>query len=183
MEAAPQDFVNSVSSYLHWQDVRMICDNIGLFDKAYYDKPFLTDIAKASQTSQTIRLRDLVSSLYSSYAIIQWTDSMDIDIEIVANPTARQIISLVEDWIKGVQELDSNDGSSRMLADTNKDLTLLVISMDRWSIDLPSNWKLHIVSNEDNIREIGNYLCDLHVENIDIDAKCIKFFIGSSRSL
>jgi hypothetical protein len=179
MEGAPQDFVNLVSSYLHWQDARMICDNVGLFNKAYSDKLFTTDITKASLTSQTIGLQDLVSSLYSSYAIIERTDDEAFtDTEIIPNPTTRQIISIVDDWIRRVQGLDKSSDYSRpprLSADTNTKLTLLSIGM---RYDFPCRWNIFIISNEDNIREIGNYLCDLHAENIDIDVRYLRYFIG-----
>jgi hypothetical protein len=170
MEFASQDFVNLVSSYLPWPERRMVCDNSSIFSKAYSDKLFIADTVKLSLSSQTINLEDLVSGLFSSYALVEISDFDGPNNSIIPNPLAESIIQLIQ------EEIDTFDGSTGLSIDAD-----LSIQIDRLIIDMyttDQKTQISVVSDAENLTRIGTYLCKLKYDNVVIDVHSVKYSLS-----
>jgi hypothetical protein len=170
MEEAPQDFVNVVSSYLPWPERKMICDNSSIFSKAYSDKLFIADTVKWSLSSQTTSLEDLISSLCSSYALVQISDFDGLNNSIIPNPLAESIIQLIQ------EEIDTFHGSAGLSIDADLSIQIDRLIINMYTIDQKT--QISVVSDAENLTKIGTYLCKLRYDNVAIDVHSVKYSLS-----
>lgn len=118
-----------------------------------------------ASNSQTISLENLIFRSYASYALVEKFNHLDqFDTVIIPDPTPDQIITTVNNRLKFASKLERSE------VDVSFDATA---KLDRLNIDVtfscPENTfynKITVVTNPENVRKIGAYLCKLREADI-----------------
>lgn len=130
----------------------------------------------SSNSQEGIVLENLVSDKYSSYMISERMDYFDSFSTILfPDPRVDQIVSIVEHDMKLAS---SKNSQLNIYSDVNKGFTRLIIQTH---VDTLVNafWrKLTIVSNIEDIKSIGKYLCGLENRDDihDLDIAIVKHY-------